>query len=138
MNQGIWGSGVVRERCNGKRRTVRQQTQQAPYQTLQVAGIPDDEALRANNGSFVISAVLEPPLQPGHSLRFVLDGIPQAAASAATSLQLNNVERGEHRLHVEILSGERVIQRSQPERFTVQRVHTSSPALRPKPARPAP
>jgi hypothetical protein len=36
------------------------------------------------------------------------------------------------------LSGERVIQRSQPERFTVQRVHTSSPALRPKPARPAP
>ena len=42
-----------------------QQTQQAPYQTLQVTGIPDDEALRANNGSFVVSAVLEPPLQ-GH------------------------------------------------------------------------
>ncbi|MBE7374353.1 DUF4124 domain-containing protein [Pseudomonas lopnurensis] len=107
---------------------------QAPYQTLIIAGIPDEEALRANNGSFVVSARLEPPLQRGHRLRFLLDGIPQAAASTDTSLQLNNVDRGEHRLQVEVLSGERVIQRSDPEHFTVQRVHTSSPALRPRPA----
>ncbi|WP_278414071.1 DUF4124 domain-containing protein [Stutzerimonas kunmingensis] len=115
-----------------------QQTQSAPYQSLMLSGIPDEEALRANNGTFVVSALLEPPLRPGHSLRFVLDGIPQAAASVATSLQLNNVERGEHRLHIEVMSGEQVIQRSQPELFTVQRVNTSSPALRPKPPRPAP
>ncbi|NIU63630.1 MAG: DUF4124 domain-containing protein, partial [Pseudomonas stutzeri] len=78
------------------------------------------------NGTFVVSALLEPPLQPGHTLRFMLDGIPQAAPSPATSLQLNNVERGDHRLHVEVLSGERIIQRSEPVLFTVQRVNTSS------------
>ena len=100
--------------------------------------LADAEALRANNGTFVVSALLEPPLQPGHTLRFMLDGIPQAAASAATSLQLNNVERGDHRLHVEVLSGERIIQRSEPVLFTVQRVNTSSPALRPPPPKPRP
>ncbi len=116
----------------------RQQNQQAPYQALMLSGIPDAEALRANNGTFVVSALLEPPLQPGHTLRFMLDGIPQAAPSPATSLQLNNVERGDHRLHVEVLSGERIIQRSEPVLFTVQRVNTSSPALRPPPPKPRP
>lgn len=101
-----------------------------PYRSLALSGIPDEAALRANNGTFVVSAELDPPLQRGHQLRFVLDGIPQAAASQATSLQLNNVERGEHRLQVEVLSNGRVIQRSEPAVFTVQRVHTSSPALR--------
>lgn len=108
----------------------REQAGQAPYQSLTITGIPDEAALRANNGTFVVSAELDPPLQRGHLLRFVLDGIPQAAAGSATSLQLNNVERGEHRLQIEVLSNGRVIQRSEPERFTVQRVHTSSPALR--------
>ncbi|HCA63133.1 MAG TPA: DUF4124 domain-containing protein, partial [Pseudomonas sp.] len=46
------------------------------------------------------------------------------------------VERGDHRLHVEVLSGERIIQRSEPVLFTVQRVNTSSPALRPPPPKP--
>lgn len=103
---------------------------QAPYQRLTVAGVPDEAALRANNGTFVVSAELAPPLQRGHQLRFLLDGIPQAAPGNATSLQLNNVERGEHRLEVEVLRNGRVIQRSEPAVFTVQRVNTSSPALR--------
>lgn len=114
------------------------QAQQAPYRTLQVSGIPDEQALRANNGTFVVSALLEPALQRGHTLRFLLDGIPQAAPGSTTSLQLNNVDRGEHRLQIEVLRGERVIQRSEPQSFTVQRVNTSSPALRPPPPRPAP
>lgn len=114
----------------------RQQGRQSPYQTLMLNGIPDDEALRANNGTFVVSAMLEPSLQPGHTLRFLLDGIPQGAPSPATSLQLNNIERGDHRLQVEVLSGERVVQRSDAIPFTIQRVNTSSPALRPPPPKP--
>ena len=111
-----------------------QPADQPPYRVLALAGIPDDEALRANNGTFLVRALIEPPLRQDHSLRFLLDGIPQAVASHATSLQLSNVERGEHRLQVEVLEGEQVIQRSAPEYFTLRRVHTSSPALRPRPA----
>lgn len=107
----------------------RQDEQRQPYRSLSIGGIPDDEALRANNGTFTVTALLDPPLQQGHQVRFLLDGIPQAPASPSTSLQLNNVDRGTHRLEVEVLSGERVLQRAM-QTFTVQRVHVSSPARR--------
>ncbi len=106
-----------------------QSERQQPYRSLAIGGIPDEEALRANNGTFTVTAHLDPALQQGHQLRFLLDGIPQAPASRSTSLQLNNVDRGTHQLEVEVLAGEQVLQRTA-ETFTVQRVHTSSPARR--------
>lgn len=102
---------------------------QQPYQNLSIGGIPDEQALRANNGTFVVTAQLDPPLRQGHQIRFLLDGIPQAEPSASTALQLNNVDRGTHVVEVQVLSGERVVQRSAKE-FTVQRVHTSNPGRR--------
>ena len=100
---------------------------QQPYRSLSLGGIPDEEALRANNGTFVVTAQLDPMLQRGHRIRFLLDGIPQAAPGTATALQLNNVDRGTHVLSVEVLAdNDQVIQRAE-QQFTVQRVHTSSP-----------
>ncbi|MCQ4306765.1 DUF4124 domain-containing protein [Pseudomonas stutzeri] len=111
----------------------QQGEQQQPYRSLTIGGIPDEQALRANNGTFVVTAQLDPPLRRGHQIRFLLDGIPQAGPSSNTSLQLSNVDRGTHLLQVEVLAGGQVVQRSA-EEFTVQRVNTSSPALRPPPA----
>ncbi len=107
--------------------------QPQPYRSLTIGGIPDEQALRANNGTFTVSAQLDPPLYRGHRVRFLLDGIPQAAPSSNTSLLLHNIDRGTHLLEVEVLNGDQVVQRSA-EEFTVQRVNTSSPALRPAPA----
>jgi hypothetical protein len=103
--------------------------QDQPYQSLTIGGIPDEQAMRANNGTFVVNAQLNPPLKQGHKVRFLLDGVPQAEPSSATSLQLTSVDRGTHLLEVEVTSGEQVVQRAT-EQFTVQRVHTSSPARR--------
>ncbi|MGK9066170.1 DUF4124 domain-containing protein [Stutzerimonas chloritidismutans] len=103
-----------------------QEKQEQPYASLAIGGIPDEEALRANNGSFMATAEMNPPLRSGHLLRFLLDGTPLAAPSASTSMQLNNVDRGTHRLEVEVLANGQVIQRTS-QTFTVQRVHTSSP-----------
>lgn len=108
---------------------------QQAYRSLSIGGIPDEQALRANNGTFVVNAQLDPPLRRNHRIRFLLDGEPQGEPSNSTSLQLTNVDRGTHVIEVEVLSGGQVIQRAQ-EQFTVQRVNTSSPALRPKPAVP--
>lgn len=105
------------------------QGQQQPYRSLSIGGIPDEQALRANNGTFVVNAQLDPPLRQGHQVRFLLDGEPQGKPSSGTVLQLNNVDRGTHVLEVEVLDGDQVVQRAQ-EQFTVQRVHTSSPARR--------
>jgi len=101
----------------------QQGERQQPYQTLAIGGIPDDEALRANNGTFVVTAQLDPRLQPGHRIRFLLDGIPQAPASTATALQLNNVDRGTHVLTVEVLDSSGQVIQSAEQQFTVQRVH---------------
>ncbi|MDX5371669.1 MAG: DUF4124 domain-containing protein [Pseudomonadaceae bacterium] len=113
-----------------------QQDNQPPYRTLELTGIPSDEALRANNGTFSVGVRIEPRLNPGHSLRLLLDGQPYGQRSNVPRLQLVNIDRGEHSLAVEVLSGERQVQQSASVTFTVQRVNTSSPALRPPPPPP--
>lgn len=112
---------------------AEQQESQLPYRVLRIAGLPEGEALRANSGAFTVSAQLDPPLREGHLLRFLLDGEPVAGASSATILELQNVSRGPHSLQLEILAGERVVQRSAIEQFSVQRVSVS-PAQRSRPA----
>jgi len=109
----------------------------APYTTLQLADIPDDEAMRANNGTFSIGVTIEPRLASNHRLRLLLDGKPHGQPSNVPRLQVNNADRGEHSLAVEVLSNGQSIQQSATSTFTVQRVNTSSPALRP-PAAPSP
>ncbi|MHA6492151.1 DUF4124 domain-containing protein [Pseudomonas borbori] len=109
-----------------------------PYQVLRLTNIPDDEALRANNGTFTVGVEIQPRLASAHRLRLLLDGKPYGQPSNVTQLQLVNLDRGEHSLAVEVLSGERSIQQSATETFTVQRVHTGSPALRPPPPKPKP
>ncbi|WP_277373041.1 DUF4124 domain-containing protein [Pseudomonas sp. AA-38] len=114
---------------------------EAPYKVLRLTGIPDDEAMRANNGSFVVGVNIQPRLQPGHRLRLILDGQPYGQASNVTSLQLTNIDRGEHSLAVAVLDGDRVIQQSATETFTVQRISLNSPARQPAappPPKPAP
>ena len=111
----------------------------APYSVLSLTGIPDDEAMRANNGTFVVGVNIQPRLQPGHQLRLILDGEPYGQASNVPSLQLTNVERGEHSLAVAVVLGERIIQQSATETFTVQRISVNSPARPPvTPPRPTP
>ncbi|WP_271409614.1 DUF4124 domain-containing protein [Pseudomonas sp. Q1-7] len=112
--------------------------QQATYQVLELTDIPDDEALRANNGTFSVGVRLEPRLHAGHSLRLRLDGQPYGQPANVPRLQLVNVDRGEHSLAVDVLAGTRVVQSSAAVTFTVQRVHTGSPALRPPAPTPRP
>ncbi|MBU1332300.1 MAG: DUF4124 domain-containing protein [Gammaproteobacteria bacterium] len=109
---------------------------QAAYRVLRLTDIPTDEALRANNGTFSVGVQIEPALAPSHRLRLVLDGRPYGEPRQAPPLQLSQIDRGEHSLAVQVLSGERIVQQSETLTFTVQRVNTSSPALRPPPPKP--
>jgi hypothetical protein len=118
---------------------ANEQKSQAPYSVLRLTGIPDEEAMRANNGSFVVGVDIQPRLQPGHRLRLVLDGQPYGQPSNVPSLQLSNIDRGEHSLAVTVLAGDQVVQQSMTETFTVQRISLNSPARQPAtPPKPAP
>jgi hypothetical protein len=110
---------------------------QPPYSELNLTDIPSDEALRANNGTFSVGVKVTPRLQSGHRFRLLLDGQPYGQPSNVPRLQLTNIDRGEHSLAVEVLSGERQIQQSPTVTFTVQRISVNSPA-RPNPAPPKP
>lgn len=106
------------------------------YKVLALTDLPSDEALRANNGTFSVGVQLDPRLRPGHSLRLILDGQPYGQLSNVPRLQVVSADRGEHSLAVEVLSGGQQVQQSAPVTFTIQRVNTSSPALRPPPPPP--
>ncbi|MDR6949415.1 hypothetical protein J2Y39_004034 [Pseudomonas sp. 2957] len=94
------------------------------YEILELAGLPTDEALRANNGTFTVNVLIKPRLQPPHQLRLLLDDQPYGQPSNVPVLQLVNIDRGEHRLAVQVIDGQSVVQQSPPAVFTVQRVHT--------------
>ena len=93
------------------------------YEVLELTGLPTEEALRANNGTFTISVLIKPRLQPPHQLRLLLDDAPYGQPSNVPILQLVNVDRGEHRLAVQVINGEAIIQQSPAVVFPVQRVH---------------
>jgi len=94
-----------------------------PYAQLQVLGVPEHGALRANNGSFNVRVLLAPDLQPQHRLRLLLDDQAYGATSRGPELALVNIDRGQHRLAVQILEGTRVLQQSPSITFTLLRAY---------------
>lgn len=103
--------------------------QAAPYNVLQLTNLPDDEALRANNGTFSVSVHIEPRLSSAHRLQLILDGQPYGSPSSVPKLQVTNADRGEHTLAVQVLSASGPVQQSAAVALTVQRVNTNSPSF---------
>jgi hypothetical protein len=101
----------------------RQPARSDAYEILELAGLPTEEALRANNGTFTVNVLIKPRLRPPHQLRLVLDDEPYGQPSNVPILQLVNVDRGEHRLAVQVIDGQTIIQQSPPVALSVQRVH---------------
>ncbi|RAI66322.1 DUF4124 domain-containing protein [Pseudomonas fluorescens] len=93
------------------------------YEVLELTGLPTSEALRANDGTFTVTVLIKPRLQGPQLLRLLLDGQPYGQPGNVPTLQLVNIDRGEHRLAVQVIDGENVVQQSPAVTFTVQRVH---------------
>ncbi|MGE8153781.1 DUF4124 domain-containing protein [Pseudomonas vancouverensis] len=91
------------------------------YEVLQVTGLPANGAVRANNGTFTVNALIKPRLQDHHLLRLLLDDQPYGQPSNIPTLQLVNLDRGEHRLAVQVIEGENVVQQSPAVNFTLLR-----------------
>jgi hypothetical protein len=93
------------------------------YEVLELTGLPNTEALRANNGTFTVNVLIKPRLQGPHLFRLVLDGQPYGQPGNVPILQLVNIDRGLHSLAVQVIDGDTVVQQSPSVTFTVQRVH---------------
>ncbi|UFH51765.1 DUF4124 domain-containing protein [Pseudomonas sp. KNUC1026] len=101
----------------------RPNAQSQAYSVLALADLPNEEALRANNGTFTVGVSLVPKLKPGHMLQLVLDGNPYGEPGNVPRLQVVNADRGEHNLAVRVIAGDVMVQQSETVTFTVQRVH---------------
>ncbi len=99
----------------------------ATYSTLELTDLPQDEALRANNGTFTVGVAIKPRLAPGHLLQLWVDGNPYGQPGNVPRLQVVNIERGEHSFAVVVLDQGRIIQQSPTMTLTVQRVHVGKP-----------
>ncbi|MDX1518450.1 MAG: DUF4124 domain-containing protein [Woeseiaceae bacterium] len=95
------------------------QNQPVRYQDLSISYPAPEETLWNIEGQLTVQIQVTPALQPGHRMRLYFDGEGQDISS--TSVQLEEVWRGEHNLQVEILNetGMPLI-RSNPLRFYVQ------------------
>jgi hypothetical protein len=116
-------SGEAAPAAEAKAEAAHNELPNKTYEVLELTGLPSTEALRANNGTFTVTVLIKPRLQGPHLLRLLLDGQPYGQPGNVPILQLVNIDRGEHRLAVQVIDGENVVQQSPALTFTVQRVH---------------
>lgn len=75
------------------------------YRWLRIVDPPPDATLR-NTGALTVTAASEPGLHPGHRYRLRLDGATSGPDGAQPVFSLDNLERGTHRLLVEIVDAD--------------------------------
>lgn len=92
------------------------------YTQLQILAPADDATIRNNAGDLEVAIDSQPPLHAGHFFRITLDGAPAGEASTSTLHPLHNVDRGSHRLVIEIVDAQgKTIQQSSPHTFHMMR-----------------
>lgn len=93
------------------------------YSQLQISRPLTEQAIRANNGSFTVQIAITPKLANEHQLQLIIDGKAYGAASRSTTLPVENLDRGEHRLAVQVVAKGKVLQHSAEHAIYLKRMH---------------
>jgi hypothetical protein len=115
----------------GQAQAVDQQAEDATpvaYSEMRFDQPEEEGTVRSNEGKVPVSVVLEPPLQEGHKLRLLLDGIIVQPSFDSQTVVLSGVERGAHALQAQVIDASGAVLRSAgPLNFTLQRASVASP-----------
>ncbi len=92
-----------------------------------ISGIPSDEALRANNGTFTVTVSLNTAdsvtsLPATYLYALLLDGKLYAGPQADPKFILANIDRGTHSIQAQVIKNGQIVATSNVETFTLQRV----------------
>lgn len=91
------------------------------YESLTITSPARDQVLWNIEGQVEVVAAVTPALQPGHVLRFYLDGQMAPAEAGSNRTQFSEVFRGEHSLRVEVADASgRTLVSSPASRFFVR------------------
>lgn len=72
------------------------------YERFAISSPGNDEAIRDNTGNITVSVSLSPVLDAGHQIEYLLDGV-LVETTGATSIQLQNVDRGSHTITARVV-----------------------------------
>lgn len=92
-----------------------------------ISGIPSDEALRANNGTFTVTVSFNTTdsvtsLPATYLYALLLDGKLYAGPQADPKFILANIDRGTHSIQAQVVKNGQIVATSNVETFTLQRV----------------
>ena len=76
------------------------------YQKLAISKPANGETVRSNEGNVTVIVELEPNLGKTHLLQLFLDGEAVGGGLKTSSMMLQNVERGTHRLQANVINAE--------------------------------
>ncbi len=93
------------------------------YTDIRITFPENGSAIRQNDGNITLEFVLSPGLRSGHTLSLVMDGAEYASLRSPEPVQMPNLDRGTHQVHLQITDAKtgKVIQQGDPVSFTVLR-----------------
>lgn len=104
------------------------------YSSFVIISPSSNEVVQANDGRVVIRFQPQPELKPGHYIQPVLDGRILDQRVTATTLQLDNVQRGGHMVHASIHDAAgRLLARSNIVQFFVRQTSVIEEGKPPEP-----
>ncbi len=106
------------------------------YKQVAITSPANDEAVRANSGNITVRMSVNPSLRPGDRLVLTMDG-REIASGRATSVSLENVERGTHSLKASVVGRDgKTLASSEPVKFHLLRHSTQHSKPPPGPLNP--
>jgi hypothetical protein len=113
-------------------RAERPQTS-SRYQSLEITRPASGESFINTGGVVPVSVAVRPALRPGHQLRVYLDGrAVEGLAPDAANFDLQQVPRGEHRVHAAVVDGSgRTLRETSPVTFIVRQESIANPPVGP-------
>ncbi len=117
--------GYVREDSQEAADVPETQTPPEDYRSVQLTAPAPEQVYNNANPQVTASAQIEPGLQPGHRLVFLVDGQQYAPAPGQNSLVISGLARGSHSLQAVVMdASDRIQAQSESLNF-----HLSQPSL---------
>lgn len=104
------------------------------YEHFSITQPGDHETIWSNEGTVLVTLRVQPPLQAGDEFQLLLNGAQVIAESRSAVVQLQNIDRGSHRLHAIILDASgKEITRTSIITFHLRRTIAKRPASQSSP-----
>ncbi|PCJ38390.1 MAG: hypothetical protein COA75_01110 [Cellvibrionales bacterium] len=80
---------------------------EVPYTSARITQPLNNATIPPGQTNLVVELGLKPALQEGHLAQLYIDGRTQGAASASTTFSISGLNRGEHKVRIEILGADK-------------------------------